>query len=251
MRKTRSFALTTPLFVPALIVGSVIAVCGSQAPRRATAPGETKRWTDEFDTSACQWSSAGRNDFFILEPGDQAVFEGREGKDAVRLVITVLNDTRKVGNVDTRIVEERETHNGQLVEVSRNFFALCGPSADAFYFGEEVDIYKNGKLDNHEGSWVAEKAGAKAGLFMPARPLIGARFYQELAPGVAMDRVEVVSDSETVKTPAREFRAAVKTEETTPLEPGVTDDKVYARGIGMIQDGVLLLTQHGSVALQK
>ena len=248
--KTLSLVMKTPLVVPALIVVSVIAVFGGQAPGRGPAPGEPKRWTDAFNTSTCKWSSTGSNDFFILEPGDQAVFEGRDGRDAVKLVITVLSDTRRVGNVDTRVVEERETHNGQLVEVSRNFFALCGPTTDVFYFGEDVDIYKNGKVDNHEGSWMADKSGARPGLFMPARPLLGARFYQEIAPGVAMDRVEVMSDRETVTTPARAFREAVKTEETTPLEPGVRDYKVYARGIGMIQDGVLLLTQHGSVAAQ-
>ena len=207
-----------------------------------------KPWNDTFGTSACRWSATGKNDYFILEPGDQAVFEGRDGGRAVRLVITVLNDTRTIGKVETRVVEERETHDGELVEVSRNFFALCGPTNDVYYFGEDVDIYKNGKVDNHEGSWMAEKAGAKPGLFMPAKPVVGARFYQELAPGVAMDRVEVISTSATLKAPMREFRDAVKTEETTPLEPGVKDYKVYARGIGMIQDGVLLITKHGSIA---
>ena len=117
-----------------------------------------------------------------------------------------------------------------------------------FYFGEDVDIYKDGKIDNHEGSWIAGKAGAKPGLFMPSRPLLGARCYQEMAPAVAMDRIEIVSDAETLKTPAGEFHGCLKTEETTPLEPGVKDYKVYARGIGMIQDGLLLLTKHGSVA---
>ena len=248
--KARVALMKTPLVLTAVIASGVVTVFAGQGPGRGAPPAESKRWTDQFDTSACQWSSTGRNDYFILEPGDQAVFEGRDGRDAVKLVITVTNDIRRVGNVETRVVEERETHNGLLVEVSRNFFALCGPTTDVFYFGEDVDIYKNGKLDNHEGSWLAERAGAKAGLFMPTRPLLGARFYQEIAPGVAMDRVEVLSDRETLKTPAREFRGAVKTEETTPLEPGVKDYKVYARGVGMIQDGVLLLTQHGSVPAQ-
>ena len=249
--KTRSSVRKTLVVAAASIVASVLSAFGGQAPGRRAAPAESKLWTDTFDTSACTWSATGRNDFFILEPGDQGVFDSREGKDAVRLVITVSSDTKRVGSVDTRIVEERESRNGQLVEVSRNFFALCGPTSDVFYFGEDVDIYKNGKLDNHEGSWMAGQAGAKPGLFMPARPLVGARFYQEIAPGVAMDRVEIVSLSETVKTPMREFRESVKTEETTPLEPGVKDYKVYARGIGMIQDGSLLLTTHGSVASQK
>lgn len=235
-----------------LIAASVLfgAVAG-EASAAMAAPKDSKRWTDSFNMSACTWSSTGRNDFFILEPGDQAVFEGHEGKDAVRLVITVLDETKMVGGVETRVVEERETHNGELAEVSHNFFAVCGPTNDVFYFGEDVDIYEGGKLANHEGSWAAEKAGARAGLFMPSRPLLGARCYQEIAPKVAMDRVEFISDSETLKTPAGEFKDCLKTEETTPLEPGVKDYKVYARGIGMIQDGVLLLTKHASVASNK
>lgn len=243
--------ITTPLLVIVLAVTSAIALLNGQATGRAGGSREAKRWTDTFDTPACRWSSTGRNDFFMLEPGDQSVFEGREDGAAVKLVITVTNEIRKVGTVDTRIVEERETHNGQLIEVSRNYFALCGPSNDVFYFGEDVDMYKNGRVDNHEGSWIAETAGAKPGLFIPSRPLMGSRYYQEVAAKVAMDRVEIISDTEVVKTPFREFREAVKTEETTPLEPGATENKIYARGVGLIQDGPLMLTQHGTVQAAK
>jgi hypothetical protein len=228
------------------ISAAMLLVAGalSRGTQARTAGKETVRWTDNFQSPACVWSSTGHNDFFMLEPGDQATFEGREGSETVKLVITVLNDTKRIGGVDTRVVEERETHNGELVEVSRNYFAVCGPTNDVFYFGEDVDLFKDGKVVDHEGSWQSDRSGARYGLFMPSRVLLGARFYQELAPGVAMDRVEVVSDSETLKTPAGEFRGCVKTEETTPLEPGVKDYKIYARGVGMIRDGALSLTAH-------
>ena len=206
---------------------------------------ESKRWTEKFNLAVCNWSSTGSNDFFILQPGYQEILEGREGKDDVQLVITVLNETRKIGSIETRIVEERETHNGELEEISRNFFAVCAPSNDVFYFGEEVDLYKDGKLNGHEGAWVAEKDGAKAGLFMPSRALLGSRYYQEMAPRIAMDRVEITSDSESLKTKAGDFQNCLKTEETTPLEPGVSEFKVYAQKIGVVQDGVLLLTKYG------
>ena len=231
-----------------LIVSILIVALGTGTRAAAAGAQETKAWTDKFDLASCVWTSRGRNAFFILEPGDQAVFEGREANNAVRLVITVMDVTKVVDGVETRVVEERESHNGQLAEVSRNFFAVCGPTNDVFYFGEDVDLYEGGKLSNHEGSWTAGMAGARPGLFMPSRPLLGARCYQEIAPKVAMDRVEFISDSETLKTPAGEFKDCLKTEETTPLEPGVKDYKVYARGIGMIQDGALLLTKHASVA---
>ena len=217
----------------------------------STADTQSKRWTDKFDLAACTWSSTGRNDFFVLEPGYQQVLESRDAKELTRLEITVLNQTRKVGNIETRIVEEKESRNGRLVEISRNFFAVCGPANDVFYFGEEVDIYKDGKVDSHDGAWVVEQGGAKAGLFMPSRPLLGARYYQEIAPEVAMDRVEIVSDSESLKTPGGEFHDCVKAEETTPLEPGVTEYKIHAKGIGIVQDGDLFLIKYGKIELNK
>lgn len=212
-------------------------------------PKDSKGWREHFDVSTCVWSSAGKNDFFILEPGYQEVLEGKEGNTPVRLEITVLSQTRKIGNIETRVVEERETHGSELKEVSRNYFAICGPANDIYYFGEAVDIYKRGRVDHHEGEWIADTAGAKAGLFMPAQPRVGDRFYQEMAPKVAMDRVEIVSTSESLNTPAGHFHDCVKTEETTPLEPGAKEYKIFTRGIGIIQDGDLLLTRYGSVPL--
>ena len=242
MRRLTIVSVLIPAAAAAIVMGGGPGAGGGA--RAATPSKSAKQWSDSFNTPACVWSSTGKNDFFILEPGDQATFDGRDGKAEVRLVITVLDETKKIGGVETRVVEERETHDGKLVEVSRNYFAVCGPGNDVFYFGEDVDLYKNGKVENHEGSWAADRNGAKPGLFMPSRTLLGARFYQEIAPGVAMDRVEIESDSETLKTPAGEFRNCLKTRETTPLEPDANDYKIYARGIGMISDGGLLMSKH-------
>jgi len=229
------------LMLSGVALGAAIVVPAALAAETKDA----KRWTDNFNTSGCAWSSTGKNDFFTLEPGYQQVFEGHEGKESVHLEITVLTQTRTVGGVETRVIEERETHNGRIEEISRNLFAVCGPGSDVFYFGEEVDMYKDGKISGHEGAWTAGTGGARAGLFMPARPLLGARFYQEIAPGVAMDRVEILSDSESLTTPAGAFGECLKTEETTPVEPDAKENKIYARGIGMIQDGSLVLVKHG------
>jgi hypothetical protein len=114
-----------------------------------------------------------------------------------------------------------------------------------YYFGEEVDIYKNGKISGHEGAWESGKNGAKFGLMVPGEPAVGMRYYQEIAPEVAMDRAEVVSVSEVLKTPAGEFRDCLKTEETTPLEPREKEYKIYAPGIGLVRDGPLRLAERG------
>ena len=56
-----------------------------------------------------------------------------------------------------------------------------------------------------------------------------------IAPSVAMDRVEVVSTDDTVKTLAGTFEHCVHLRETTPLERDVSH-KYYAPGIGIIKD---------------
>jgi hypothetical protein len=55
-----------------------------------------------------------------------------------------------------------------------------------------------------------------------------------------MDRAEIVSVTETFKSPAKEFKNCVKTKETTPLEADV-GHKHYAPGVGLVQDAGLVL----------
>jgi hypothetical protein len=203
-------------------------------------------WTTSFTVDEADLVPTGRNPYFILEPGYQLHFEGREDGKPVTLTITVLDETKKVGNVTTRVVEEREMKGGHVVEVSRNFFALCKRTNNVYYFGEDVDIYKGGKVVGHEGAWLAGEGGARFGLAMPGSPLLGARYYQEIAPERAMDRAEVVSLSETMETPAGKFANVLKTVETTPLEPGEKEAKYYAAGVGLLKDGPMRLVRHGS-----
>jgi hypothetical protein len=191
--------------------------------------------------------TTGRNRFFILEPGDQRVFQGKEDGKTVDLVITVLDETKQVAGVQTRVVEERESVDGVLVEVSRNYFALGMQSHTAYYFGEDVDMYKNGKVTSHEGSWQAGFQLAKHGIAMPAENTVGVRYYQEQAPRVAMDRGETVSLTETVTTPAGTFANCLKVKETTPLEPANVEYKYYAPETGLVQDGTLKLIRRGVV----
>ena len=217
------------------------AALGDSQTGAAAQPGSSSGpWISEFKVQPGELSPTGRNPFFILEPGYQQVYEGGQEK----LVITVLNETKMVDGVETRVIEERETKDGQLVEVSRNYFAISNRTNDVFYFGEEVDIYKAGGV-THEGAWISGVKGARFGLIMPGAPKIGVRHYQEVAEGVAQDRAEILSASESVQTPAGEFKDSLKVEETTPLEPGVKAYKYYAPGVGLIQDGKLKLVSYG------
>jgi len=71
--------------------------------------------------------------------------------------------------------------------------------------------------------------------------LLGSRYMQELAPGVAMDRAEHVALDLDVYVPAGAFEDCVRVRETTPLEPGSASIKVYCPGVGLVRDGALEL----------
>lgn len=225
------FPTIAPSLGVALAVSLVLA--GNSSARRLT-------YTDTFMIEDCQFSSQGRNPYFVLEPGHQLVLEGEDKGVQVRLTITVLGETQMVGDVETRVVEERETEDGELVEVSRNFFAICAPTNTVFYFGEDVDDYEGGVIVGHEGAWRAGVAGARPGVIMPGINLVGARYFQEVAPDVALDRAETMSLTETLSTPAGSFANVLRVKETSALSKG-KEFKLYAPGVGLIQDADLLL----------
>jgi hypothetical protein len=197
-----------------------------------------QQWQSSFAVNKSRLSATGENRYFVLKPGRTLWFE--KGKDSI--VSAVLNETRIIDGVETRVVEDRETKNGQLVEVTRDYYALDSRTGDVYYFGEDVDEYQNGKVTGHGGSWLSGVKGAKFGLTMPGVVKLGQRFYQEQAPGVGMDRAEIVAVGETVTTPAGTFTGCVRTRESSPLEKG-TEEKVYAPGIGVVKDGGMPLVK--------
>src|SRR4029079_4714557 len=89
--------------------------------------------------------------YFPIVPGRQSYFSNAacvasgQCDSLTELWITMEPDIRRIALPDkrqrpviARVMEERETENGDLVEVSRNFIADCFPSHDVYYFGEEV-----------------------------------------------------------------------------------------------------------------
>jgi hypothetical protein len=167
--------------------------------------------------------------------------------DETKTIRGVVDETKRATTVTTRVLEEREWKDDELVEVSRNFFAICPTTKDVFYFGEEVDDYKDGEVVSHGGAWLAGEQGAKAGLIMPGDPKVGMKYYQEIAPDVALDRAEIVSLDETLDTPAGAFSNSLKTQEGNALNPSEKEFKTYAPGIGLSQEESLLLVDYGFV----
>jgi hypothetical protein len=150
----------------------------------------------------------------------------------------VLDAVEVVGGVTTHVVEERERHDGELVEVSRNFFVEASDGT-VCYFGEDVDIYEGGAVVSHEGSWRGDAPGNQPGIIMPADPRPGTKYMNENAPGVAEDQAKIVG-SGPVTVPAGTFPDAIRVQDFNPLD-GDRGLKVFARGAGLVIDGQVQL----------
>lgn len=187
------------------------------------------------------------NDFFPFTPGGVKVHRG-DG-DGEKLVVTelFLTDTRTFqwngGSVATRVLREVEFENGQLVEISDNYFAEADDGT-VYYFGEVVDDYEDGAVVGHDGSWLVGGATLPAdpvdtanatnpALFMPVDPEVGDSWKPEdLFPFVD----ETVTCQKFVgkhKTEAGKFKDVMQVKETSALDSG-SEKKWYARGVGVI-----------------
>jgi hypothetical protein len=236
----------------------VMMLAGFALPSRdANAQDQEPEYTTQFYQKDCNaFKARGANPYFILKPGYQLVLEGEEEGSLIRVEITVLRETKEIdvpglGEVTTRVVEEFETQDGELVEISRNFFAICNRTNDVIYFGEEVNIYEDGEIVSHEGAWLAGQPDgdglAQPGLIMPGSFLLGSRYYQEIADEIALDRAEHTAMQLEVTVPAGTFSDCVEITETTPLEPDSESVKLYCRDIGLVVDDVIELVSYGFV----
>jgi hypothetical protein len=236
------------IFLIILGASITISIIGSYFIFDALNPKETKRWTEEFNIEECTFSTTGNNTYFILQVGWYLILEGVDEGDTVTLNVTVLNETETVGIYETRVVQETEAVNGEIIEISRNFFAFCQETNSIFYFGEDVNIYEGGvvvKNGTEAGAWRAFEGDNKPGIMMPGQTLIGSRYYQEIAPGIALDRAEIIDNNATITTPVDTFERCLVIRETNPVEPGALEYKYHAPGVGLIIDEKLLLIDFG------
>ncbi|HYG55266.1 MAG TPA: hypothetical protein VD965_08205 [Burkholderiales bacterium] len=222
-----------------LLLAAMLLVSTSASPMGAVGA------QDDFpELKTCKLSPTGRNEYFILEPGYQLQLEGGGEK----LHITVLDETKVVAGVTTRVVEEREWKGDKLYEVSRNYFAICPESRNVYYFGEHVEFYDDkGKVTKTDGTWIAGENGNRPGLIMPGKPQAKMKYFQEVAPGVAMDHATIESLDETCTVPAGTFKRCLKVREGSSIEVWAKEYKYHAPGVGLIQDEDLKLVKHGFI----
>lgn len=173
------------------------------------------------------------NPYFPLVPGTTFIYEGETSEGLEHDEFIVTHKTRVIMGVTCIEVRDRVTLDGKLAEDTRDWFAQ-DIDGNVWYFGENTHELENGLITTIDGSFMAGVDGAKAGIIMQAKPRIGDFYRQEFDLGNAEDFAEVTGLNAKVKVPFGSFHKCLRTEETTPLEPDLLEDKYYCPGVGNV-----------------
>ena len=224
--------------------GFLMAVCLlcalSTAPAGAVVPSGTPTFSNPLNIT---------NSYHPFQPGGVKVFQGSDGRAKLTGLHLYLTETRSFNwngtTVLCRVLREIGFENGQLVEISDNYFAQADDGT-VYYFGEVVDNYEDGVVVDNNGSWLVGGPTLPSDppttandnnptVFMPANPEVGDVFKPEDLLPVVDETATVVRVGVKIKVPAGAYEDAIIIEETSSLESGTTA-KWYAPGVGVVME---------------
>jgi hypothetical protein len=226
-------------FVPAALVALLLVavLAGIPGPAaRGSVPTGDPVFSDPLNIT---------NTFFPFVPGATKVYRGKSDGERIYVIDRYMTETRtftwKGQTVTCRGLQEVEFEDGELVEISTNWFAQATNGA-VYYFGETVDNYEDGEIVDHEGAWLVggPAPGEEAvtaddpSLFMPADPEVGDVWKPENVPALDIEETDTVRKvGKTVTVEAGRFEGCIKVKELD--FDGETEKKYYAPGVGVIK----------------
>jgi len=181
------------------------------------------------------------NIYFPLTPGSTFTYRSEDSDGNFQTIVVTVGGTTTIDGFPCRVVTDKvyegEGTAGRLLEDTIDWYSQDG-DGNVWYFGESTiaytyDEYGNPTPDN-EGSWKANEDGARPGIIMPADPAgqIDLLYRQEFDLGTAEDLGRVVETD--VQAPGTSYIGCVHTEDSTPMEPDLIEDKYYAPNLGLV-----------------
>lgn len=146
-----------------------------------------------------------------------------EDDETERIEVDVTEDRRTVLGVETVVVHDVVSIEGEIIEDTYDWFAQ-DDVGNVWYFGEDATEYDGDEVSK-AGSWEAGVDGAYPGIIMLADPVVGTAYREEFYEGEAEDMAAVVAVNGSVETPLGAFDELVVTINWTPLEPDVVEGK--------------------------
>jgi hypothetical protein len=179
------------------------------------------------------------NPLFPIGNLHSAVLLGNDAGNPLKIETTLLQGTKAIDwngkKVKTLISQFVSYLDERIHEVALDWYAQADDGA-VWYFGEDVFNFKDGKVADMDGTWLAGKDGP-AGMIMPANPQVGAVYRPENIPGFVFEGVTVKAAGLTVDGPRGPVQGAIVGKENHLIE-SFYEDKTFAPGYGEFRSGV-------------
>jgi hypothetical protein len=178
-------------------------------------------------------TATNRNRFFPLKPGYQSVRLGKVNRGSRRLAhrrVTTVTDVFKViDGVRAVAILDQDFDGGQIGEQALDFLAV-DRRGTVTYLGSYTEAYEGGQFVNANDGWLAGTKGAKAGIYMLAKPRVGSPAYtQEDQPGSDPTIAKVVKAGIRKCVPFKCYTGVLVIEEDG------SENKYFAPGVGGIK----------------
>jgi hypothetical protein len=234
-----TFAFTVIAFAAALAAcdgGSSQSSTGptSAGTESGTAGGALPVGDKPFKIDPAEFTTQVTNRFWPMKIGDHWVYRETDAEGEVQRNDVVVTDKKKtVMGIDVLAVHDTVRLHGGLTEDTYDWYAQDA-KGNLWYFGEDTAEYENGKLKTKEGSWEAGVNGAMPGIIMAADPQVGMTYREEYYKGHAEDGAQIISTDALAKVPYGRFDHGVQTRNFSGIEPNVIEEKIYAKGVGVV-----------------
>jgi len=183
------------------------------------------------------------------------------GNQTETRVVTVTDQKISIDGVTCTVIQDVVTDfkTGKTVEIAMDYVAQ-DKLGNVWYFGEDVQNFKNGKFVNFDGSWhagqsLADGTVAGPGIIMEAKPKVGDFYRQENATGIAQDTAQVLSLSGSATVPYGSLSNLLVTLDLNPLDLTKSgqlserENKYYAAGIGEVYSETYVPDKNGKYVL--
>lgn len=228
---TRRPVTTAAVAVVAIVVAGALSACGGE-PETTGPSGVDGLVIPTPSADPADFVGSIDNPWLPLSPGATWEYDVTDGPGST-VTVTVTDRTREVEGVATTVVDVVTADERRVTEVARELYAQDA-EGNVWRFGERTTTYDGrGRVESREG-WEAGTDGARAGLAMAADPRVGDGYREGYLPGVAEDVAEVLAVDQALTLDAGSWNPVVLTADRSALEPGVVEQRYYARGVGLV-----------------
>jgi hypothetical protein len=218
----------------AVVVAALVAAltgCGGGA---SSGTASLPRGSTPFQLDPNDFTADIDHPYWPITPGSRWVYRETDDEGTVsRVVVTVMQNTKTIMGIQARVVHDQVTEDGKVKEDTFDWYAQ-DRTGNLWYLGEDTTEYENGEPKSTEGSWEAGVDGALAGIILPAHPEVGMTYREEYYKGHAEDGAQIMGLDALAVVPYGRFENALQTRNFSGIEPDVIEEKLYAKGVGVV-----------------